>query len=60
MNELVDNAIESDAQEIHIATEVDKSDRVTSIAIIDDGHGMIPEMARASLVWLGLNKKVLG
>jgi len=57
MNELVDNAIESDAQEIHIATEVDKSDRVTSIAIIDDGHGMIPEMARASLVWGGTDRE---
>lgn len=57
MNELIDNAIESDAQEIHIATELDKNDKVTSIAIIDNGHGMIPEMARASLVWGGTDRE---
>jgi hypothetical protein len=57
MNELIDNAIESDAQEIHVATELDKNDKVISIAIIDDGHGMIPEMARASLVWGGTDRE---
>jgi len=57
LNELVDNSIESEAQEIHVATQTDANKKVTSIAIIDDGHGMIPSMARASLVWGGTDRE---
>lgn len=57
INELVDNSIESGAEQIHITYDVSKDDRVTSIAIMDDGHGMIPDMIRASVVWGGTDRE---
>ena len=57
INELVDNSIESGAEQIHIAYDVSKDDRVTAIAIMDDGHGMIPDMIRASVVWGGTDRE---
>jgi len=41
--EHVDSAIQAGAQNIHVAFEKNKSGaKVTAIAVIDDGHGMIP------------------
>lgn len=57
INELVDNSIESGAEQIHVAYSVTKDDRVSGIAIMDDGHGMIPDMIRASVVWGGTDRE---
>lgn len=57
--EIVDNAIEAGAKRIHIIFEEGsgekhgRSDAVTAIAFIDEGPGMIPEMARYALSWGG-------
>jgi hypothetical protein len=56
--EIVDNAIEAGATRVNIAFERPKvlkayqrQDSITSVAFIDDGSGMLPEMARYALSW---------
>lgn len=54
--EIVDNAIEAGAERIHIVFETGMRHTrkvVTNIAFIDDGSGMLPEMARFALMWGG-------
>lgn len=58
--EIVDNAIEAGAANIdvilHRAPKTQKhqrKDTVAAIAFVDDGSGMIPEMARYALSWGG-------
>lgn len=49
LDELVDNAIQAEAKNIHVyAGEAAKPE---FIAVIDDGHGMSPTMLRLSAVW---------
>lgn len=58
--EIVDNAIEAGAQNVHIVFQLptaktrEKNQRknsVTAVAFIDDGAGMLDEMARYALSW---------
>jgi hypothetical protein len=49
--ELVDNSIQAGASNIDIVFGFDSGAKPTKMAIVDDGHGMKPNMVRASLVW---------
>ena len=56
--EIVDNAIEAGASRIHIVFERPKriaqfqrKESVSAVAFIDNGSGMLPEMARYALSW---------
>ena len=59
--EIVDNAIEAGAKNVYVLfdrprKERDKSerhDRVSAMAFIDDGPGMVPTMLRYALTWGG-------
>lgn len=57
--ELVDNALEAGARKIHVIFDQDndekygRSESVTTVAFVDDGSGMLPEMARYALSWGG-------
>ena len=58
--EIVDNSLEAGASRVHVVFErpaervkFQRRDAVTSIAFIDDGAGMSPEMARFALSWGG-------
>lgn len=54
--EIVDNGFEAGATKIEIIFETVKSrnkEIITSVAFIDDGAGMIPQMARFALSWGG-------
>jgi hypothetical protein len=56
--ELVDNSFQAGAEHIHIAFETNKSGaKVTSLAVIDDGDGMIPDMIRFSVMWGGTHRE---
>src|SRR4051812_10329965 len=47
LDELIDNSIEAGAEHVHVAFGFDESDaKPTSIAVIDDGAGMVPDMVR--------------
>jgi hypothetical protein len=56
--ELVDNALQAGAENIHIAFAKNRSGaKVESIAVIDNGHGMIPEMIRFAVMWGGTHRE---
>lgn len=60
LDELVDNSVESGASHVHIVLHDDGSGRknnCSQIAVIDDGHGMIAEMIRASMLWGGTDRE---
>lgn len=58
LDELIDNSIEAGASNIHIALGYEDSEKKpTSIAVIDDGHGMVPEMIRLSVLWGGTHRE---
>ncbi len=58
--ENIDNAIQAEAGNIHIIMDFDKGSSEKGapdrIAIIDDGHGMTPEMLRISVLWGGSHR----
>jgi hypothetical protein len=49
--ELVDNAIQASANRIDIIFGYDGGTKPTSLAVVDNGYGMVGPMVRASLVW---------
>jgi hypothetical protein len=56
-NELIDNAIQAGAENIHVVFGYPEGSRKPDkIAILDDGVGMIPDMTRASLLWGGTDR----
>ena len=59
LDELIDNALEAGASNVHIAFGYDASSdrKPVSIAIIDDGYGMVPKMIRAAVVWGGTDRE---
>jgi hypothetical protein len=57
VNELIDNAVQAGAENIHVVFGYpDGSKKPNAIAIVDDGVGMIPEMTRAALLWGGTDR----
>lgn len=60
LDELIDNAYEAAASNIHVVLNDDGSGRrnnATQIAVIDDGNGMIPGMIRAAMLWGGTDRE---
>jgi hypothetical protein len=60
--EIVDNAIEAGATKVHIVFDTrgrdqrqkyERAEAVTAVAFIDNGSGMLPQMARYALSWGG-------
>jgi hypothetical protein len=49
--ELIDNAVQASATIVDVAFGFNGGNTPTSIAVIDNGHGMEPKMVRASLIW---------
>jgi hypothetical protein len=61
IDEFVDNAIQAQATRVDIAYEVVKPEgnqhELGSIAVVDNGHGMEPEMIRAAVLWGGTHRQ---
>lgn len=58
LDELIDNSIEAGAETVHVAFGYAESDaKPSSIAVIDDGVGMVPDMVRAAVVWGGTHRE---
>lgn len=55
--EIVDNSFEAGADEVHVVFEKyqnpGRKEKVSGIAFIDDGSGMLPKMAQYALTWGG-------
>lgn len=57
INELIDNAMEAGASNIWIVAGLQgKEDSPSRYAVVDDGHGMEPNMVRASVLWGGTHR----
>lgn len=60
LDELVDNAKQAGATEVHVifGFEGGRSDKKPAeLAIIDNGHGMEPDMIRAAVTWGGTHRE---
>jgi hypothetical protein len=59
LDELIDNAEQSDARNVHVALQSagNAGAQVEAIAVIDDGHGMDPEMVRLAAIWGGTSRE---
>lgn len=58
LDELVDNSVEQGAENVHVAFGLGKSGaKPESLAVIDDGYGMVPTMVRASVIWGGTDRE---
>ncbi|HEY0316764.1 MAG TPA: ATP-binding protein [Solirubrobacterales bacterium] len=56
-NELIDNSAQAGAENVHICFGYsDGSRKPSSVAVIDDGIGMVPGMTRAALLWGGTDR----
>jgi hypothetical protein len=49
--EIIDNAVQAGATKIEVIFGPDERGVPTSIAVVDNGHGMRPKMTRLSLIW---------
>lgn len=56
--EFIDNSLQAGADNVHIVFGYDdKTNKPSKIAIIDDGHGMEPEMIRLAIIWGGTHRQ---
>ena len=55
--EHVDNALQAEADSVHIVSEVKapakSKSHIRNLAVVDNGHGMLPSMIRAAVTWGG-------
>jgi hypothetical protein len=60
VDELVDNAIQAQAERVDIIFDVTnskgKQEEIGDLAVIDNGHGMEPDMIRAAILWGGTHR----
>jgi hypothetical protein len=59
LDELIDNAIQAEAENLDVVLGYDpRSDaKPARLAVIDDGHGMDPDMIRLAVVWGGTHRE---
>lgn len=57
INELIDNSIQAHAARVDIVVQrVPGKEEIAAIAVVDDGHGMEPNMIRAAVMWGGTHR----
>jgi hypothetical protein len=56
IDELVDNAYQSQADRVDLLCTTDRGKAVGDIFVVDNGHGMEPEMIRAAVLWGGTHR----
>lgn len=62
INDLIDNSEQAGAKKIVVATTSAREDakgareRISNIAVIDDGHGMFPDMMKFAIAWGGTDR----
>jgi len=54
IDEFIDNSLQAGATRVDVITT--RSGRSTDIAVVDNGHGMLPDMMRAAVVWGGTHR----
>jgi hypothetical protein len=59
LDELIDNAIQAEASKVLVAFGFgpESDSKPNAIAIVDNGHGMDPEMLRLAVIWGGTHRE---
>ena len=60
LDELIDNAYQAGAENVHVVFGYEgtsSTKKPAEIAVIDNGHGMIPDMIRAAVTWGGTHRE---
>ena len=60
LDELIDNALQAEATNILVTFGFEGTDsdaKPSAIAVVDNGHGMDPEMIRLSVIWGGTHRE---
>ena len=59
LDELIDNSLQAEASKILIALGFgsDSDSKPNAIAVVDNGHGMDPEMLRLAVIWGGTHRE---
>lgn len=59
LDELIDNSIQGEATKVLVTFGFSKGSdaKPTSIAVVDNGHGMDPKMVRLSAIWGGTHRE---
>ena len=59
LDELIDNSVQAGATRVDVAFGYGRSStaKPDQIAVLDNGHGMDPEMIRASVMWGGTHRE---
>jgi len=59
LDELIDNALQAEASKVLLTFGFDGASEAkpTAIAVIDNGHGMDPEMLRLAVIWGGTHRE---
>jgi hypothetical protein len=58
LDDLIDNPLQAAAQNIDVILGFGESEKKPDkIAVVDDGHGMDPEMIRAAVIWGGTHRE---
>ncbi|WP_340646341.1 ATP-binding protein [Phenylobacterium sp.] len=59
LDELIDNCIEAGSSLVHVAFGYygNSDAKPDAVAVIDNGHGMVPEMVRLSVLWGGTHRE---
>ena len=59
LDELIDNAMQAEAKSVHLVFDFpdDAAAKPNAIAVLDDGHGMDPDMIRLALIWGGTHRE---
>lgn len=62
LNDLIDNSEQAGAKRIAVVTTSDRGkekgsrEKISNIAVVDDGHGMLPEMLKYAIAWGGTDR----
>src|SRR5262245_36576113 len=59
LDELIDNALQAEATKVLVTLGfgADSDNKPSAIAVVDNGHGMDPEMVRLSGIWGGTHRE---
>lgn len=58
LDELIDNSLQAEADRIDILIDIDPEyKQISKIALVDNGHGMDPDMIRLAMSWGGTHRE---
>src|SRR5213595_784332 len=59
LDELIDNSMQAEAKSVHVVFDFPDNPEAkpNALAVVDDGHGMDPDMIRLAIIWGGTHRE---